>query len=428
MGPFALAMAWLRDRPLTTAFNVCLFALGAMVATALLLVTTGIRDTLDRNNAGIDLVVGAKGSPLQIILSSIYHADVPTGNVDWSVYERLAADPMVAVAVPVGLGDAFRGYRIVGAPNSFAALYDATAAQGRLPSAPLEVTIGADIARVVGVKVGDEIVGAHGLGGGPGADHGDHAMKVVGIFAPTGSVLDRLLLTPIESVWMTHGYETGPKSQGAEDQAHGEDDHAHDVEGHDHQGAATVPGAAPPREATAILIKYATPMAMARLPMQINREEAAQAAVPAIEATRLLSALGVGFDILQAFGWALVAAAAAAVFVAALSSLRERRGDIALMRVMGASRGRVMVQVLLEAMLTALIGGMVGIAGGHALVWALGQTSDQAAAFSIGAVRFLPQEGLILLGALGIGALAALIPAIGAYRTDPATTLARSAG
>ena len=141
MNVVRLAFAYVRRRPLTTAFNVALLALGVATITLVILLSHELEQRLAREAAGIDLVVGAKGSPLQLVLAGIYHADVPPGNVPLAAVEELARRPLVRQVIPMALGDSYRGFRIVGTTPSFAAHYDATLEQGRAWTAPMEAVL-----------------------------------------------------------------------------------------------------------------------------------------------------------------------------------------------------------------------------------------------------------------------------------------------
>ena len=180
-----LALAYLAGRPLLTALNVTMLALGVGTIAFLLLVTHQAEDRLSRDAKPVDLVVGAKGSPLQLILSTVFHADVPTGNIGVAEAEAIVANPMVAAATPLALGDSFRGHRIVGTDASFLGLYEAKLASGRLFAGEMEAVIGSEVARRHALAVGASITGSHGLAQA-GPAHGDHPYKVTGVLAPTG--------------------------------------------------------------------------------------------------------------------------------------------------------------------------------------------------------------------------------------------------
>ncbi len=425
MNAWGLALASLWDRRLSTALHAVLFALGVMAAVALVLFTTALSDNLSKNARGVDLVVGAKGSPLQLILSSIFQVDVPTGNITAVDAARIAADPLVKKAIPLALGDSFRGARVVGSTHDYVDHFGGELAEGRMFAAPYEAVIGAQAQQRIGIAVGDRFQSAHGLGDG-GTAHPGHETVIVGRLKPTRTVLDRVIVTPVETVQMMHAIHPADEAESAPAAKAGEAAHDHAGGG----GMAHPPGAhaedAYPDEVTALLIQYRTPMAAVRLPARINRTTAMMAASPALETTRLFDLLGVGFDLISAFAWLLVAAAAVSVFVAMLQVARERRGDVALMRVMGASRARVLSQILLEGLIVAAIGAALGVAAAYGLMASLGGISDQAQAFAAGALVWRWEIGWILAGALAAGAAAALAPGLLAYRADLADTLARA--
>ena len=434
-----LALAYLRDRGLVTAFNILLIALGVASLAVLLLVSTQVERRFSRDSAGIDLVVGAKGSPLQLILSSVYHVDVPTGNVPAASLDLLRADPGVARAVPLALGDSFRGARIVGTEPLFLEIHAATVALGRSFAKTGEVVVGADAARTTGLTIGQRFVGTHGTGA-DGHAHDNFTFTVVGILAPTGTVTDRLLLTTIDSVWAMHGIE-GPSAErhAAEPHDHGPGDpHDHD-EDHDHdhakdgpKPAAEQPGAildprgGPAPDITAILVTYRNAMAAVRLPSAINRETALQAASPATETARLLSLFGAAFDGARLFAWLVALTGLASVFVILLAAATAREGDMALLRVMGASRSQAAGTVLLEGLIIAAAGALLGLAAAHGLLAVGASLFPTLRAVGVGPALFHPGEVAIAGAVLGLGVLAALIPALKVYRTDLAETLARA--
>jgi putative ABC transport system permease protein len=424
-----LALAYLRDRPLTTALNVALLAIAVAMLVLLLQLGTQASNRLGRDAAGIDLVVGAKGSPLQLILSSVMHIDQPTGNIPQDARALLERDPVVARVVPLALGDNFRGYRIVGTDAGFAALYGLKPAQGRAFAAPMEAVLGAEVARATGAALGQKFTGSHGLADaeeGQDQDH-DHAPFVtVGILAPTGGVADRLILTRVESVWQVHGIEAHHDEE-TEAEPH---DHAHE-EGHEdghEDGAAQATGPdALELDLTALLVTYRNAAGALRVPAMINRQSALQAAVPATETARLLDLVGSSIAGIQVFAWLLAATGGLAILVALIGIARAREGDLALLRVMGASRAQVFGTVMLEGVMTALAGALTGWIGAHALIAAARATFPTLADLGLAPWRVLPAELALMLGVLGIGALASLVPALRVYNLDPARVLARAA-
>lgn len=397
MSVLRLAWAYLAARPLLTALHVAMLALGVATLVFLLLVSSQAEERLARDAAPVDLVVGAKGSPLQLILSSVLHADVPTGNIPLAEARRVAASPMVASAVPLALGDSLAGLRIVGTVPAYLDLYGARVARGRLFAAPMEAVLGSHAAARTGLAPGGTFAGAHGLASGSGgALHEADPYRVVGVLAPTGTVLDRLVLTPLESVWQVH------------------DEHSREGR-----------GAEPQRDITAMLLRYRTPLAAATLPRQVNATTALQAASPAYETARLMNLVGVGVDALRLFAIVMMAMAALSMFAALASALQERRYDLALLRMLGA-RPLTLVALLAAEGVTLVVSGVIlGLAFGHVATEAAGLWLARTGSWSITGWTWQAAEGALAAAVLAAGALTCLLPAIQAYARDPALLLKR---
>jgi len=391
-----LSLGYLRARALNTVLNVLLLAFGVATITLLLLTMHQLQERMGRDARGIDLVAGAKGSPLQVILSAIYHLDVPTGNITLAQAKEIAKHRMVKKTIPLALGDSYKSFRIVGTNHDYVAHYGGKLAAGRLWEKPMEVVIGADVAQRLRHSVGATFAGAHGIAEG-GAEHGDAPYQVVGVLAPSGTVLDRLVLTSIESVWLVHDEHQGTDAKVTEED----------------------------KEITAMLIQYATPMAVAVLPRYINNNSEMQAASPAIETARLFSVIGVGVDVLRGFALVLILSAGLSLFIALYNALAERRYDLALMRTLGASPGKLMALMLCEGALLAGLGAVLGLALGHILTEVLGRALTAAQQISVTGLTWVPGELWLIAVALVVGIIASLLPAWRAYRTDIAHTLAR---
>jgi putative ABC transport system permease protein len=391
MNLFTLTLAYIRQRKGAALLNVMLLATGVGSLVALLLLSRHVEQTITAHVQGIDLVVGAKGSPLQVILSSLFHVDAPTGNIDAGEADALARHPMVRTAIPLALGDSYRQYRIVGTIPAYADLYGASIANGTWWHGEEEVVLGARVAAEAGLAPGGEIFSVHGLSGGDA--HDDHPLHIVGVLAPTGTALDRLVLTAVETVWAVHGHE-GEK-MGPED-----------------------------REYTALLLRYASPVAAALLPRYVDEETGMQAASPAYQTARLFALMGVGLTTIRLFAGILVAAAALSVFIGLYNALRERRYDIAILRTMGASRPKLFGHIVLEGVMLAVAGGALGSLLGHAGVALLGQVAGPE--YGITGWRYVPEESWLVAGVLALGVLAALLPALQTIRLDISHTLARA--
>ena len=392
-----LALAYALRRRLSTLLVVLMLALGVATVALTLLVAHELEARLTRDAEGIDLVVGAKGSPLQIVLAGVYHADVPPGNIPLMAVEALRKNPLIAQVIPLALGDSFHGFRIVGTEPEFIARYRGTLAQGALWTLPLDAVLGSEVARTTQLRIGGKFVGSHGLAEG-GGEHGDARYSVTGILAPTGTVLDRLVVTSLASVWAVHEHHGDADEGGAE--------HARK------------------REVTLALVKYRTPLAAASLPRAIDRETQLVAASPAYETARLLTVFGAGVDLIRAFALLLVAASALMLFVALARALDERRYDLAIMRTLGASRAQVAAVLITESLVLTAAGILLGLALAHLAASTIGLWLPQAAPLASAARNFLPQEWAVVALALAAGIIAALWPAWRAYRLDVAATLA----
>ena len=397
MSTIALAFRYLWSRPLAALLNLLLLTLGLASITFVLLASEQIDRAFERDLAGIDLVVGAKGSPMQLILAGVFHIDVPPGNIRLDDVRELGKRPEVAKLIPLSLGDAFRGYRIVGTTADYPAHYRVTLAQGQPWSQPMEAVLGAQVAQATGIKPGDSFIGSHGLGAG-GHEHGNDPYRVTGVLAPCGCVVDRLILTATESVWRVH-----EKTMAADE----EDRKALQAE----------------REVTIALITYKSPLAAASFPRWVNSATEMQAAAPAVEVSRLLRMLGVGSEVLRGVGAVLLLAAGLSVFIAFWTAVRERRADLAMLRMLGATPAKVAALLLCEALWLAMLASVLGLVAGHGLTALVGYLLEAQRSLPMSGRIWVPSEAGIPVAAVAVATLAALIPVVSAYRVDVAQLL-----
>ncbi len=433
MNPLRLSWKNLVDRPLGMLLSVVLFALGVGLISLLLLLNQQLEQKFEKNLAGIDLVVGAKGSPLQLILCNMYHIDAPTGNIDIADARPFlrSGHPLIELAVPLSLGDNYRNFRIVGTTSEFKDLYDATVQSGKLFTRHFEVTIGAHVAASLGLKVGDTFYSAHGFDHNTDFEHeSDQPFVVAGIFAPSGSVIDQLILTTPPTIWMVHDHEVAPEKEDVDhsedhqhDHSEGEGDTPHD---HHHEAYDQPLLSYPDKQITSMLIKFsARNFRTLNMQRNINENTSLQAATPAIEINRLFSLMGVGLNTLRVLAWVIVIVSGLSIFISLLSSLKDRKYELALMRVMGASRTKLFVLILLEGLIIAVIGYAIGILLSHLSVEYLADQMQDAYKYSISGKVFLLQEGVLFVGCLLVGLISAIIPAWYAFKTDISETLAQ---
>jgi len=437
--------------------SLVLFALGVGLISLLLILNKQLQDQFDKNLAGINLVVGAKGSPLQLILSSMYHIDSPTGNIPIKSAKALMnpKHPLIEQAIPLSMGDSHQGYRIIGSTYDLVDLYDGQVGTGKLWSKDMETTIGATVADKLGLKLGDGFYSSHGLIIDDNLVHDEAPQfKVTGIFQPTGAVLDQLILTNTQSIWKVHDsheHEEGAAHEEDSHEGHDHDDHEghdhddhtghdhDDHEGHDHaahnRDAENSQTVTPTNESlltnvdqsiTSLLIKFRNNnYRTLNMQRNINENTEMQAATPAFEINRLYSMMGTGTDALQMLAYVIVFVSGLSIFISLFSSLRERKYELALMRVMGSSPSKLFVLIILEGLILAILGYLIGIALSHIGMEILAKYMSDAYRYSFSGAMFLKEELYLLLGALGIGFIAAIIPAIQAKNTDISRTLGK---
>ena len=392
MKTIALSWRYLWSRPMGAALNVLLLSLGLASITFLMLVSFQLDKAFDKDLAGIDVVVGAKGSPMQFILCGVFHIDVPPGNIPLKAVKALKDNPLVASVIPISLGDNFRGFRIVGTSSEYIKHYGATLEQGGIWDKPMQVVVGATVAKKLGVQVGNTFVGSHGLGAG-GHLHGDNPYTVVGILQPSSTVIDRLIVTDTASVWKVHEDYTAIDD---EDRKIMEDE----------------------REVTMALIQYKTPLAAMSFPRMVNTTTEMQAAAPAVEISKLLNMLGIGTDVLRAFAGVLLLTAGLSVFIALWNAVRERRADLALLRMLGAPPAKIAALLMGEALWLGVMSACIGVAGGQALTAFIGWMLQLENSLLIGGLVWPAELLWVPALACAIALAAAILPAIGAYRVS----------
>ncbi len=373
--------------------SVALLALSTGIISLLLLLQHQLEQKFENDLRDIDLVVGAKGSPLQLVLSAVYHVDAPTGNIPETAVEQLRQLRSVKQVIPMAYGDSYQRFRILGTDTSYLNKYGATLQEGRFFLGDLEVVVGAAVAKQTGLSVGQAFFGTHGESE-EGEKHELEGYKVVGVLHESNSVLDNLLLTNIASVWRVHG---------------GDDDHQ-------------VPDSLP-HEITAALVKARSAMAVMTLPRMLNETTNLQATIPALEINRLMKLLGIGVATLQALAVGIMLISGFSVFIALYNRLRERRYELALMRSLGCSRLRLFWLLIAEGMLLAFAGYVSGVVLSRFAIWLLNNSAAQDIHL-VFRYTFIPLEGGLLALTLFVGLLASLIPAATAFRMDLSTALA----
>ncbi len=409
MNLLKISIKYIQQKWLGTSLNVLLLGLGLGLIVITLLVFKQIEQNFYRNTQNIDMVIGAEGSPLQLVLSSIYHIDVPTGNISLSEAEKITQNKLfVKKAIPISLGDNFRGFRIVGTTLAYPENYQAKLQAGVWWQKEMEAVLGAEVAKAENLKIGDTFFGGHGTQNDNNEDllHKDKPYKVVGIMQKTNTVLDRLVLTSLESVWHIHEHQ--------DHEHHHEEGENHD-HNHDHEEDD--------KEITALLITFGSPMAAINLPRQVDALDNMQSAVPMAEVARMLTILGIGADALKALGYVLLAVAMLGVFIGIYNALQERRYDLALMRFLGASKAQLFGLIILEGFLITFLGTAFGLSVGHFGLELLAQSFTQNLYFELKGLLWVQEELWLIAFVFLLSVIISTILALQVYKIDVIKTL-----
>lgn len=457
MNLFKLSWKNIVYRPLSSGLSILLLASGLSIILISLITYTQLNDKFDSNANKVDLVVGAKGSRLQLVLCNIFQIDKPTGNINYARTGFLRMHPYVEKAIPVSLGDNYKSYRIVATSKDYIDLYNGKLAEGELWDTPMEVVAGSAVAKKLGLKIGDKFSGGHGIGESLHV-HEETQYKVVGILERSNTVLDNLLITDLASTWIvhaghdedSHGFDVKTKEQHdleleqdslnqgeTHDHEEGvteiheehaaEEHHDHD-HGHNHNVIVNYDSILKTidprtREITSVLVKYKTTKGRFTIPGIANNTEGMMAAEPAIELTQLRDLISPIIGVMQFIAILIMGIATISMFISMFNSLKDRKYEIALMRVLGASSGKVFVAVILEGVLLAVLGYVAAILISHISVSLVSDYIAETYHYDITGLVWLPIEWGFLGLAIIIGIISALYPAYVAYKTDISKTL-----
>jgi putative ABC transport system permease protein len=422
-------------KPLNTVLSIILLAASVAIITVLILLQKQFEEKLSKNIDGVDLVLGAQGSPMQLILSSVYHIDNPTGNIDFDSAKVWMKHPYIEKAIPLAFGDNYKGVKILGTTVDYLEKYNAKLESGRLFSKNFEVVIGNEIAKKLTLKIGSSFFGSHGSAA-EGEVHEHYDYKVVGILKPTGQVIDNLIVCNIPSVWQIHGEEhenAATEEVHVHDEncnhEHEEEQHVHDEHcNHNHQKVAqdfTIDK--PGMEITAVLLKFRNKMGIVMWPRIISQNTKMQAASPAIEVNRLFSLFGIGLNALEYLAYAIMLISGISIFISLYNRLKEREYEFALMRINGAKRLQLFVLLLLEGMFLCLIGFFLGSILGRLSLHYISNMAQDDYKMSFNPLEIVWQKEVLLFAiTLLVGLLASLVPSIKAYFLNISKTLANA--
>jgi len=307
--------------------SMLLMILGMTIITVSILVNQITKDTFSKNNPNLDVVVGAKGSPLQLVLSSIHHIDIPTGNISYQDAKKILKHPAIKSGVAISLGDNFQNFRIVGTNKKILKFYNANLRIGSIWEKPMQSIIGYNVANSTQLKVNKFFIGSHGLID-TGDIHAEQPYKVVGILKKTGTILDNLILTSLESVWRLHSTENKNDSK---------------------------------LEVTALLLKYKNKSSVFSFPRLINRNTNMQAANPNFEISKLFKLTGNAHKTINYLSILIISLSFIGILFTLLNNINDRKYDLAVLRTLGFTKNKIFSLILIEGMTISFLGSLIGL-------------------------------------------------------------------
>jgi putative ABC transport system permease protein len=411
-----VSLAWrsLRNRASSALLTLVAVAVSVALFLGVEKVRDGVRASFENTISGTDLIVGARSGQVNLLLYTVFRLGNATANVSWESYQEIAERPEIAWTVPMSLGDSHRGYRVLGTSGEYFVHYKYAggrelAFEAGAPFTDIyEAVIGAEVADALDYTLGEEIILTHGLGGvGDMSDHKDRPFVIVGILERTGTPVDRTIHVSLESITAIHvGWESGVRNPLA-DTITDEMIRSFDLT---------------PRDITAFLVglKPEQRRAILNLRYQINtgRGEALQAVVPGEALRELWQVTGIVETALMAVSGFVIVVGLVSILVSILTSLNERRREMAILRAVGAGPGHVFFLLLLEAAILAFLGAVLG----WALVYGLLNLLAPWIAATYGVVLYGLSPGLFDLYVIGgvtlAGIAMGLWPAVRAYRAS----------
>lgn len=449
MSIFKIVIKNLTQRKLSSFLTMLSVLLGTALIISIVTIREETQRAFDQSATGYELIVGPKGSPVQLTLSTVFHIGFPINNMPFKTYELLKNDKRVKLAIPYILGDNYKNHRIIGTTREIFTEFEYIKgkkyelSEGKIFEKEFEAVIGSDVAEKTGLKTGDEFTGSHGIESFEFAEeHSDHNFKVTGVMKKTYTPNDKVIFTSIESVWDIHHYapvenKETPESKTKETHNHNHNhDHKHShnhsektdtnktdtIHSHSHN---EIPEDR--KTVSAVLINLKSPVFFDLLRRQINDDKFeginAQAIIPVMEIKLLFDIIGNINSILLFISYLVVIVAVISILVSIYNTINERKNEIAIMRSLGASRSNIFSIIILEGLIISFIGSVLGFICGHLIVYILSPLISEKTGVYITGLVFNIFELYLVSGTIILGIIVSIIPAIKAYRTDVATNL-----
>ncbi|MEC4719788.1 ABC transporter permease [Noviherbaspirillum sp. CPCC 100848] len=409
----ALHSAW--NRRLTLGLVMLTVALSVSMLLGVDRVRRDARDSFAQSVSGTDLIVGARTSPVQLMLYSIFRMGEATNNIGWDSAQRLASHPLVAWTIPLSLGDSHRGYPVLGTTTPYFEHFrygDARTlefASGKPFAQLFDAVLGADVAERLGYRPGDKISLTHGMRDVSLSEHGDKPFVVTGVLRRTGTPVDRTVHISLEAMEAIHlDWQGGARMPGLDIPA----EHVRKFD-------------LTPKQVTAVLVGLKSRAAVFRMQRFINefRDEPLLAILPGVALDQLWQVVGVVERSLLLISALVVLVGLCGLVAVVLAGLNERRRELAILRSVGAQPRDILVMLVIEGLLLTIIGCCVGVlllAGASAL---LGPLAESRFGLALPLRLLAPEEMPLLLAVVGVGLLASLVPGYRAYRLSLADGL-----
>ncbi len=321
-------------KPLQTFLTVLILTLSIGLLLGVKQLNKVFESQLQQSLNGVDMVVGAKGSPLQLVLSAVLHIDNPTGNIPYNEAKKIAENKYIEEAIPISIGDNYKGYKIVGTLAGFVDLHKTSIETGAIFNTIYEVVIGHAVAENLNLNIGDTFYSSHGMIENAVESHDERPLKVVGILKPTQNVIDRLILTNLESIWQLHEHEDENDNQ----------DHNHDN-----------------ADITALLLKFKNKRGLLFLPRDINENTPFQAALPKYQLDKLFKFTAIGTKAITWIALSILFVSGISMFVSLYRMVKERAKELALIRTYGATRNKLILLVFSEGLLVGIFSFFLGV-------------------------------------------------------------------
>ncbi len=406
-----LALKSLRNRAFSTSLTVGSIGLSVALLIGVENVRVGMRESFSNTISQTDLIVGAKGGTIQLLLYSVFGMGSPTSNLSWEAYHEWAEHPAVEWTIPYALGDSHRGFRVIGTNEDFYRHYRyrggqaVSLAEGHAGAEVFDVTLGADVASELGYVLGDEVEVTHGIGEVGFVDHEHLPFTVVGILDKTFTPVDRAVYVTLEGIEAIHfGWEDGAPPMD-------EHEHTHDeVLEMDHIEITQV---------TSFFVGLANRRDVLRLQREVNdfEGEPMMAVIPGLALNEMWQSIGYAETGIRLVTIFVVLVGLLGMLVSLYTSLNERRREMAILRAVGVGPRNIVALLVVESVCLATAGAVAGLALVYALL-SVGQPIVEAQVGIFIPIRPPGSVEVLFMGAVvAAGFLMGFIPALKAYRT-----------